>query len=293
MLHSRNSNLFGHSKEYHRGDCWGLWKLVSTVLLLFCILLNTVSYAAADERSCADTDLLKKFLPEKGEDFFQRLESDSLNKDEAYYIFQRLEENKINYNFVWSIKCSIHWVRESANKGNADGMLMYADILSLGGKIIPEEAMMWLKKAAEKNHPEAMSAYAQAFRYQGKYKDARYWYKEAAKEGDVMSMLNYAIMSDKGEGGAKNVGEAMTWYKNAAKKGHVDAMFGLAKMYENCEGMSEPNYSEAKNYYEKHLALNKEDNEQSRSAKTKLEELKNKQNQGFFPRHYDKVACWF
>ena len=54
MLHSIKSCEFNHKNKHQRGECRTVLKLISAVLLLFCISIHSVSYAEGSDGSSTE-----------------------------------------------------------------------------------------------------------------------------------------------------------------------------------------------------------------------------------------------
>ena len=63
------------------------------------------------------------------------------------------------------------------------------------------------------------------------YKDAMYYFKYAARGGDVGSMVWVGTLYRNGLGEKADYDKAVFWYERAAKKNNVDAMNCLYMMY--------------------------------------------------------------
>ncbi len=63
------------------------------------------------------------------------------------------------------------------------------------------------------------------------------WLRKAAEKGNVRAQYNLGMMYDKGDGVPQNLKEAAGWYRKAAEKGHVQSQFNLGLMYTNGEGV--------------------------------------------------------
>ena len=68
------------------------------------------------------------------------------------------------------------------------------------------------------------------------YKQAFYWYKKCAEQGDAMAQYNLGIMYDNGEGTLTDKKQAFYWYKKCAEQGDAKAQYNIGVMYFNGEG---------------------------------------------------------
>ena len=76
-------------------------------------------------------------------------------------------------------------------------------------------------------------------------KEALFWYKKAAEQGDLYAQLSLAQIYHKGMGVKKNIEEAIHWYEKAALNGDKQVKWQLAKIY-----MDQKAYDKAQRYYE-------------------------------------------
>ena len=136
------------------------------------------------------------------------------------------------------------YILKGIELGDSQCMFSYAlSVYSETGKYT-EEVDMWLKKAAEKDHVDAMYELGLFASEQNRIEDSKKWYKKAAEKGETTAMNNLAnIYSDEG-----NKEEAMKFYLKSAEKGNPLAFFNLGNYYEENN-----NIELAKEYYGKVL----------------------------------------
>ena len=60
---------------------------------------------------------------------------------------------------------------------------------------------------------------------------------DQAQEGNDVAQFRLAQMYMKGQGVARDFGQAFYWYRLAAHQGHADAQFSLAVLYSNGKGV--------------------------------------------------------
>ena len=60
------------------------------------------------------------------------------------------------------------------------------------------------------------------------YFEAAYWFKKAAKQGDVFSQRQLALMYEHGLGVTQDYSEALHWYRSTAEQGDTTATVFLA-----------------------------------------------------------------
>ena len=71
------------------------------------------------------------------------------------------------------------------------------------------------------------------------YKQAVYWFKKAAKQGDTAAQLNLGFMYDKGHGVTQDYKEAVYWYEKAARQGDAAARFNLRLIHDKAQGIAQ------------------------------------------------------
>ena len=157
---------------------------------------------------------------------------------ECYYNLAVINSQKGN------IEKYKEYILKGIELGDSQCMFSYAlSVYSETGKYT-EEVDMWLKKAAEKDHVDAMYELGLFASEQNRIEDSKKWYKKAAEKGETTAMNNLAnIYSEEG-----NKEEAMKLYLKSAEKGNPLAFFNLGNYYEENN-----NIEFAKEYYDKVL----------------------------------------
>jgi TPR repeat protein len=117
------------------------------------------------------------------------------------------------------------------------------------------EAARWYRAAADKNHPDAQFAMANAYATgRGVPLDANQsvqWLYKAANNGHRPAILSLAGLLDVGIGGIKqDLAEAASWIKRAADTGSVDALYLYAQRLELGLGVDK-NEREAAEWYKR------------------------------------------
>lgn len=151
-------------------------------------------------------------------------------------------------------------IKAAAEKGNAESQLKLGLMYRYGDGTSRnvDEAIKWLRKAAEQGNIDAMNQLYRAGLYpnapdysfspagqqilSGTNKDAQNplsvaqtealsWLKKAADKGDKNSMFFMGAAYRNGHGGVKpDVIQAKLWYEKAAGQGHAEAEVSLALM---------------------------------------------------------------
>ena len=86
--------------------------------------------------------------------------------------------------------------------------------------------------------------------YRKNYPEALYYYRQAAKLGDISSQYLLGKMYESAKGTRQDMRQAAIWYAQAAEQGHSKAQATLGFMYSKGNGVNQ-NYSQAANWYQK------------------------------------------
>lgn len=127
---------------------------------------------------------------------------------------------------------------DRAQQDDVPAALALADVYRLGlsGREDRQEAVKWLRKAAETGSTAAMFALGTTLSSSNgseKEKDlaeALRWLRKASESGDARAMTSLGGMYVNGLGTAKDDAEAVRWFRKASDAGNVDAMSELAQM---------------------------------------------------------------
>lgn len=148
----------------------------------------------------------------------------------------------------------------SADKGNGDAQyylsLMYAS--GVGVDKNPQEAVRWLKKAADNMQIEALRELGKRY-VEGRdiEKDevlGAFMTSMAAERGNATAMNDLGYFYSKGIAYNQDKKEALRFYQMAADRGDVIAMSNIAKIYYHGEGI-EQNLAKSAEYFEKAAKL--------------------------------------
>lgn len=113
-----------------------------------------------------------------------------------------------------------------------------------------DEAVRWLRPAAEQGLPEAMFNLGSMYVYDGwgirnapaerlygeDALEAVHWWRRAAEKGHVQAMGALGVAHAEGYGTPQDTAEAVRWWRRAAELGETDAMFYLGSSYEKGVG---------------------------------------------------------
>jgi formylglycine-generating enzyme required for sulfatase activity len=100
-----------------------------------------------------------------------------------------------------------------------------------------EEAFLWLHKAAENGHPDAMYSvalmYSRGIGTRQSMRDAATWVTKAASQGHAYAQNVMATLYQSGNGVIKSFPEAFKWRQNAALAGLPEAQMALANHFKS------------------------------------------------------------
>lgn len=233
---------------------------------------NETLYPALPPLDTALTVNVSRQLIERGQarDAYALLtEAQEYENGEAFQVKARLYEGGQGVKPVSFIARDYYWM--GALNGDAESMYQVA--LRRLEKGHPDEALHWMERAAQQQHPKANYWLAkQAFeknqnelgkRYlivalYGKVPDAKWFLAECLEKGehgynkdykqafslyydlaqadDAKAMHAIGYYFARGLHGVKDPVAAVHWYHEAAKRGHIDAMEAYAWMVENGVG---------------------------------------------------------
>lgn len=121
----------------------------------------------------------------------------------------------------------LHSLKKRARAGEPAAQYEYGHRLLTGRGCFsnPEEAVAWMRVAAEQNHPSAQAAlglcYQKGIGTAANLTEASHWYKKAADHGHVFAMLSLANIAEQ----AGKSAERKHWYTRAAATGVPYANF--------------------------------------------------------------------
>ena len=144
--------------------------------------------------------------------------------------------------------------RNASRGGNAHAMFRIGMLYQDGAPGVaprPDEAMEWIRRAAERQDADAMRHLAKG----STGRDGNPWPEAiralATVKKDPQAQFHFAEMLEQGEGGmAKDRARAAQQYRAAAELGHAESMFRLAWMYETGDPLRQ-NTKLAREWYEK------------------------------------------
>jgi len=117
------------------------------------------------------------------------------------------------------------WYARAAERGFAPSQfnlgVMYGE--GEGVKADPEAALTWFRKSAAQGYVDAQLKLAEIALANDNKKEAFFWYKKAADNGDANAIFNVASFYYKGFGVAKDQAKAVEYYRKARDAGQPGA----------------------------------------------------------------------
>lgn len=132
---------------------------------------------------------------------------------------------------------AIGWMRRAAEKGHPEGQTLLGMTYFSGQGVDknPREAVKWLRLAAEQGYPKAEGLLGLALITAEEVRDAAdglRWVRKAAAEGDPTGQTLLGEFLVFGKAGLeKNEPEGAAWYRKAAEQGQSNAQFMLARLF--------------------------------------------------------------
>ncbi len=155
-----------------------------------------------------------------------------------------------------SFEEAVKWLKKAAEQGHAGAQVMLGWCYQRGQGVEQSytEAFKCFKKAAEQGNAKAQNCLARCYeKGQGveqSYTKAVEWYKKAAEQGDAHGQYCLARCYEKGQGVEQSYTEAVKWYKKAAEQGDTYGQYYLGQCYQRGEGVPQ-SYTEAVKWYKK------------------------------------------
>jgi TPR repeat protein len=142
--------------------------------------------------------------------------------------------------------------RRAAERGHVESQYVLSTMYEVGKGVekADDEALFWVKKAAEQGHAYAQANLSYRHYAAGEFAEAFTWCQRAADSRLAWAQYNLGRMYRKGEGVAQSDAEAAYWYRLAAVQGHAEAQQKLGDLYSLGLGVAR-SYSEAAAWYRK------------------------------------------
>ncbi|EFC44340.1 predicted protein [Naegleria gruberi] len=120
-----------------------------------------------------------------------------------------------------SLKKSFEWALKAATS-NENGRAQYETGLNYlkgcGVEPSTEEALKFLRKAADNEDADAQLLLSGRFHDGGFYEQAFKWYNMSAEKGNILSQYNIGVMYKKGIGVAQSYSKSAEWYEKGFYK---------------------------------------------------------------------------
>lgn len=180
---------------------------------------------------------------------------------EAIYWYQQAQQNPVNQFVLGTYYSEGIGLSKDLAKGrallqqSADAGFSYADLNLAILKHQDQQGFVdELEKARQAGNNKAALLLADYYLLEAndpeKMKQARDIYQYLAEKGDRDGQLKLAFLLDRGLGGVANDEQAAQWYGLAAQQGQPAAQYLLAQMYQMGRIGKEPNYEQAKTWYQ-------------------------------------------
>lgn len=137
------------------------------------------------------------------------------------------------------------WLGRAAEKGHPEAQTTFGLSHLVGSADVrkPEEGVKWLRRAAERGYPKAEGLLALTLVTIDSVRHAEEgvrWARKAAADGDAVGQSLLAELLFFGKAGVeKNEAEGVLWYRKAAESGDPNAQYALARMLAQGIGMAQ------------------------------------------------------
>lgn len=216
--------------------------------------------ATLSERGSADT-IGKQSFTELAERFFNGVHPHAPLKGKDW---QSLAEQGDANAQVWlarhllltnELEEAVVWLGKAAERGHVEALTLLG-LSYLTGRAVtrsPEDAVKWLRQAAEKNYPKAEGLLGLAYFTAAEVRneeESRRWVRKAAADGDPLGQTLLGEFLLFGRAGMeKNTAEGVAWARKAAEQGDARAQYMLAGLLANGVG-TEKNFIESRFWLE-------------------------------------------
>lgn len=132
---------------------------------------------------------------------------------------------------------AVGWMRRAAEKSHPEGQTLLGMNYFSGQGVdkSAREAVKWLRLAAEQGYPKAQGLLGLALITSEEVRDVAEglrWVRKAAAEGDPTGQSVLGELLVFGKAGVeKNEAEGATWYRKAAEQGQPNAQYTLARLF--------------------------------------------------------------
>jgi len=138
----------------------------------------------------------------------------------------------------------VEWIRKAAEKNSPDAQFYLGVIYEngIGVSVDKNAAEEWYVKAAQQDYIDAqynLGVLYESSNNPAEVKKAQVWYQKAADKGDVSAMLNLGSLYNNGKGVEQDYSKAFYWYNEAAKAGDPKALYNLGQLYHLGHGVKQ------------------------------------------------------
>ena len=140
---------------------------------------------------------------------------------------------------------------KAAASGDVEGQFRLGFSYARGEGVVGSlsDAIVWLRRAAEKGHAEAQYQLSLAYFYGGHaHYDVNSWYDGAVEIDKSTADRNLELMFPNGISVAQDHAEALRWGRAAAEQGFAEAQAHIGMMHARGLGC-EVDYAEARRWY--------------------------------------------
>ena len=130
----------------------------------------------------------------------------------------------------------IEQVEALAESGNSEAMFLMGTVYAegLARTQEPITAILWYRRAAEKNHVLAQhnigNAYSSGTGLEQSDELAAHWWRLAALQGDAIPQFRLAQLYEQGQGVPQDMTQAVHWYTESAQRGNQNARQALTRL---------------------------------------------------------------
>lgn len=128
-------------------------------------------------------------------------------------------------------------LKNAALQGHTEAAYELGYLISRTPGADGDQAMRWLRVAANKNLPKAQYALGDLYVHSGEPGLAVQWYEKATAQGHIEAKRQLAALLVSGSGVAKDEKRGIALLRDAAEKGDADAQYKLCAAYQNGLGV--------------------------------------------------------
>lgn len=135
---------------------------------------------------------------------------------------------------------AINYYREQAGLGNPEAEFMLGRMYQAGEGVAADndQAIKWLKRAADTKYEPAQMALAMLHFDKKNYTEARPYFESVASSGNITAKFNLGKMYKNGLGGITDFARAVSYFNDGTEANHSGAQYELAAMYQSGQGVA-------------------------------------------------------